>query len=133
MDMNIKGVDEGLVLKCKGAALSAGQSLKAWVVKRLEEAVNEDGVGVGVQMRGDAEGKERPGRKVHLGKRSEGVPEAHEPTGSQVESSAVGDGLRKDRSGEGKGKEAGVKRMSVEEFFKLSNSDQDRARRTGRF
>jgi hypothetical protein len=132
-NLNIAISDE-LLKAIRVACAETGETQAQFIARLLVEDISGDEAGRdGVHLRGGSEGGA-------VGKGSEGtrkprkaVSRAHEPTGPQVESSAVGDGLRKDRSGEGKGKEAGVKRMSVEEFFKLSNSDQDRARRMGRF
>ena len=59
MDMNIKGVDEGLIAKAKIAAIRRGVSLKVLVVGLIEEAVNGD----------DAGAAERGGKK-DIGKRA---------------------------------------------------------------
>jgi len=40
MDLNIKGVEKELVAKFKQQALSCGQTLKAWILVTLTEAVN---------------------------------------------------------------------------------------------
>ena len=45
MDLNLKGVDEGLVTKAKFAALQSNQTLKGWILGVLEDKLSKENQG----------------------------------------------------------------------------------------
>jgi hypothetical protein len=104
--------DERQWESCKSAVSESGVSLNEWVLLKIE---------------GSKVLPEKPGRTRSTADRGKGVDGARTSrrTGGREESdSTIGLPLASPTK---------TKRMSTEEFFKLSNSDQDRARREGRY
>ena len=103
-DLSLKGLDGELMVKVKVRALDCGMTLRAFVTRLLEEAVdgrNTDGRD-GVRVRGSvARGKRQRGS-------GEAVRGAQEETGSPVQSGTVDRGPKADRGGERAGEVTAV-------------------------
>jgi hypothetical protein len=103
-DLSLKGLDGELMVKVKVRALDCGMTLREFVTRLLEEAVdggNSDGRD-GVRVRGSvARGKRQRGS-------SEELRRAQEETGSPVQSGTVDRGPKTDRGGERAGEVTAV-------------------------
>ena len=124
MDMNIKGVEKELVGRAKVAAFTSGQSLKAWVISAVKEALS-----------GDETGGRNKRNPVSSGRTAKGVvtiPSGDSVVGSESSGNEAG-GRRDQHNNAVDATKPKTKKLTAEEFFKLSNSDQDRARREKRY
>jgi len=122
----VKDIEQALLTEVNYAAGRAGLTQREWVIERLSEATRETG---------DLVRKSAAERPVEVSER----------TKVSASSSLVSEGSKQTReagSGQPRGVRVGAeksapatktKKLTVEEFFKLSNSEQDRARREGRF
>ena len=131
--LNIRDVPEGLIRRVKAQANLDGKTLKEWVCWVLEAQAYDDkdiveavggrelGDGVSSGVREDVEVRKK-------GRRAKGVGQAQgreASTGSKgVERSG-----EEDRGKQGEGK---AKKLSMEQFLGLSNSEKLRAQREGR-
>jgi hypothetical protein len=133
VDLNIRDFDEELLRELKAKAASEGLTLKDWVTERLKESVNGDSGSECVPVRsvrsrvatGGQVGESSPVSEQEVQKpeveRRRGVSEC-DPPGS----------IRHEGKGKDDVRSPSVKRLTPEEFNKLSPSKQLRAMREGR-
>jgi len=119
MNLNIRQFPAEVLRALKVEAARAGVTLREFVIGRLGEVKRvRDGVSAGVQ---GGKGEKPSGVRSSRRERARG------------ESGAMDGGIRKDSVREreaGSGEEV-KKKLSMEQFLKLSNSDKMRAQREG--
>lgn len=107
-DLSLKGLDDGLMTKVKVSALDARMTLRAFVVKILEMAVEDEAGRNGMRVRGSVESGAIRQRAKGTGESSKALSTAHVETRPPDQSGAVDRGTKANRGREGKGQETAV-------------------------
>jgi len=140
--INLRDLPGELVRKAKSTAALNGMSLKGWVILLIEKALVEEVSGGqdGAQghERSDGRAVSGTGSSVRSGdagtKASVGVEDGDKDTSGSRRDVVSRQGVERSGGASGKSHQHGAaKKLTADEYYKLSNSDKLRAQREGRY
>src|ERR1700723_710814 len=129
-DLSLKGLDDVLMTKVRVCAVGSGMTLRAFVIRVLEVAVWDGKIPTEAEN-----GDVRPTRSHFQKAPIQGRPVQEVRSGSDdgEQVARFEEGSKPRGSGRSETDVRGIKKLTTDEYLKLSNSDKMRATREGRY